>query len=108
MPRRRQPELTLPWHEPLPLSKAACKYGWRFTGKLYSGFGFVIILSAGRSSGSARAAIAASVTAARGAGASHVSASIGRPIGVISRAPRDVWIITTASVSIGAAGACAA
>ena len=108
MPRRKRPELTLPWHEPLPLSKAACRYGWRFAGKLYFGFGFAVIPIAGRCSLSARVAIAVSVTAARSAGANHVSGSIGQPIGVISRAPRGVWIIATDSVPIGAAGTCAA
>jgi hypothetical protein len=96
------PELTLPWHEPQPLSKAACKNGWRFTGKLYSGFGFAIILAAGRCSGSVRAAIAGSVTAVRSAGASHVSGNSGQPIGGISRASRAGWIIATVSALIAA------
>ena len=40
------------------------------------------------------------VVAPAGAGASHVSGSIRRPIGVISGAPRAAWIIATASVPI--------
>lgn len=69
-------------------------------GKLYSGFGFVIILVAGRCSGCARAAIAVSGTAARSAGASHVFGNIGQPIGDINRAPRGGWTIATGSARI--------
>jgi hypothetical protein len=92
--------LVLPWHEPLLLSKAVCNYGWRFTGKLSSDFGFAFVLAAGRCSWSARAAIAVNVTTAGSASASHVSGSIRRLIGDISGASSVVWIIATGSVPI--------
>jgi hypothetical protein len=62
-------ELVLPWHEPLPLSKAASKSGWRFMEKLFSGCGFAATRIAGRCSGFARAAIAGSSTAVSSAAA---------------------------------------
>ena len=67
-----------------------------------------MILAAARCFGSARVAIVGSVTAARSAGASPVSGSIGRPIGVISRAPKDGWTIVTASAPIAVGSLAAA
>jgi hypothetical protein len=37
VPNESDPRILLPWHEPLPLSKAACTSGWRFMEKLFSG-----------------------------------------------------------------------
>jgi hypothetical protein len=92
--------MLLPWHEPLPLSKAACMSGWRFMGKLFFGLGFAATQSAGQCSGYVRAVIAASATAARSVGGKRVAGSIVRRIGVISRASRVVWIIATVNVPI--------
>ena len=100
MPKRRQPELVLPWHEPQPLSKAACKRGWRFTEKLFSGRGFAATRIAGRCFGFACAAIAGSGIAAQSAAAKRGAGNIAQPTGVISRASRGGWIIATASAPI--------
>jgi hypothetical protein len=101
-------ELVLPWHEPLPLSKAVYAHGWRFMGKWFCGLGFAATPIAGRCSGSARAAIAASVIAVRSAAVMRGAGNIAPPIGVISRASRGGWIIATASVPIVAGGSGAA
>src|ERR1019366_2295264 len=60
-------ELFLPWHEPLPLSKAVYAHGWRFMRKLFCGLGFSATPIAGQCSGFAPTVIAASVIAARSA-----------------------------------------
>jgi|SRR5580693_2559682 hypothetical protein len=103
MPNEGNRELALPWHEPLPLSKPVYAQGWRFMGKLFSGLGFAATPIAGRCSGFAPAAIAASVIAARRGAVMRGAGDIAPPIGVISRAPRGGWIIATGSVRIVAA-----
>ena len=63
--RRPPSKLVLPWHEPLPLSKAACVGGWRFMGKWCSGREFVAARDAKRRFGSVRTAIADSANGSR-------------------------------------------
>ena len=94
--------MVLRWHEPQPLSKAACKCGWRFTGKLFSDRGFVATRIAGRYFGFACAAIAGSSIARQRVAAKCGVGSIERPTGVISRASRDGWIIVTVRSGIAA------
>jgi hypothetical protein len=77
-------------------------------GKLFSGLGFAATPIAGRCSGFAPAAIAASVIAAGSAAFMRGTGNIAPPTGVISRAPRAGWIIATGSVPIVAAGSRAA
>jgi hypothetical protein len=96
-------ELFLPWHEPQPLSKAACKRGWRSTEKLFSGSGFAATRSAGRYFGFACAAIAGNGTARLSAAAKCGADSSARPTGVISKASRGGWIIATVRSGIAAA-----
>jgi hypothetical protein len=103
MPKRRQPGIVLPWHEPQPLSKAACKRGWRFTEKLFSGSGFAATRSAGRYFGFACAAIAGSSIARQRVAAKRGAGSSARLTGVISKAPRGGWIIATVRSGIAAA-----
>ncbi len=69
-------------------------------GKLYSGYGFAMILAAARCFGSARVVIAGSAIAARSAAVMRGAGSIGRPIVGISRASRAGWTIVTASAPI--------
>ena len=102
------PELLQPWHEPAPLSKAACNRGWRFTEKLFSGRGFAATRIAGRCFGFARAATAGNSTARLSVVAMCGASSVEQPTGDISRAPRAGWIIVTASGPIDAGSCCAA
>ena len=101
-------ELVLPWHEPQPLSKAACKRRWRFTEKLFSGRGFAATRIAGRCFGFACVAIAGSGTAGRSAAARRGAGNSVRRTGGISRAPRDGWIIVIVSELIVAGSSRAA
>jgi len=103
MPKGRQPGVVLPWHEPQPLSKAACKRGWRFTEKLFSGSGFAATRSAGRYFGFACVAIAGSSIARRRVAAKRGAGSSARLTGVISKASRGDWIIATVRSGIAAA-----
>ena len=101
-------ELVLPWHEPLPLSKAVYAHGWRFIEKLFFGLGFAATPTAGRCSGFARAATAGSVIAVWSAAVMRGAGNVAPPIDVISRARKDGWIIVIASAPIVVAGSRAA
>jgi hypothetical protein len=92
----------------LPLSKVVYAHGWRFMGKLFCGLGFAATPIAGRCSGFARAAIAASVIAARRVAVMRGAGNIAQPTGGISRASRDGWIIVIVSAPIVAADSGAA
>ena len=100
--------LVLPWHELLPLSKAARVCAWRFMGKLFYGLGFAATLTAGTGSIFAPVVIAASVIAARSAASRRSAGNIAPPTGGISRALRGDWIIATVSAPIAAANHIAA
>lgn len=93
MPNEGNRELVLPWHEPLPLSKSVYARGWWFMRKLFSGRGFAATPIAGRCSGSACAAIAASGTAAWSAVVMRGAGNIAPPIVGISKASRGGWIM---------------
>jgi hypothetical protein len=104
MPTEGNRELVLPWHEPLPLSKAVYACGWRFMGKLFFGLGFAATLTVEICSGFARAAIADSVIAAWSVEDMRGAGNIVPPTDGISRAKKGGWITATASAPIVAAG----
>ena len=95
--RRPPSKLVLPWNEPLPLSKAACGGGWRFTEKWCSGLKFVAARDAKRHFGSVRTAIADSAIAVWLAAPKFDAANTAQLTAATSGVWRAGWIIATAS-----------
>ena len=92
---RRPPQMVLPCHEPLSLSKAALADRWRFMRKLFSERDFAVILLVGRCSRYAPVATGDSATAASCVVCWRASGSAVRPTIAISAAARGDWITAT-------------
>lgn len=102
---RRPPQMVLPCHEPLSLSKAALADRWRFMRKLFSERDFALILSVERCSWSAPVATGASVIAACRVVSRRACGSAAPPTVVISAASRGDWITATGRSGIAVATA---
>ena len=99
--RRPPSKLVLPWHEPLPLSKAACAGGWRFMEKWCSGREVVAARHAKRHSGFVRTAIADSAIAVRLAARKLDAGNAALPTTATSGVWRADSIIAIGNVPIG-------
>ena len=99
--RRLPAKLVLPWHEPLPLSKAACVGGWQLMEKWCSGRGLIAAKDAWRRSGFVRTEIADSAIAVRLAARKHGAGNAALPTTATSGVWRADSIIASGNVPIG-------